>query len=64
MKFLYGFDEKKLQKSTAEIMVLNYDRKVLLKKGTIFQLIVLNFVHHEIGVHYHHKCSKSTFKYF
>ena len=37
---------------TAEIMVLNYDRKVLLKKGTHLSVdSVKSLVHHEIGVH-------------
>ena len=33
-------------------MVLNYDRKVLLKKGTHLSVdSVKSLVHHEIGVH-------------
>ena len=50
----YGFDAKvEITKNlTAEIMVLNYDRKVLLKKGTHLSVdSVKSLVHHEIGVH-------------
>ena len=50
----YGFDAKvEITKNlTAEIMVLNYDRKVLLKKGTYLSVdSVKSLVHHEIGVH-------------
>ena len=50
----YGFDAKvEITKNlTAEIMVLNFDRKVLLKKGTLLSVeSVKSLVHHEIGVH-------------
>ena len=50
----YGFEgEVEISKNlTAEIMVLNYDRKVLLKQGCKLSVdSVKSLVHHEIGVH-------------
>ncbi len=50
----YGFnaDVEITKHLTAEIMVLNYKRKVLLKKGTFLSEDSVNaLVHHEIGVH-------------
>ena len=50
----YGFkaDVELTKHLTAEIMVLNYKRKVLLKKGTFLSEDSVNaLVHHEIGVH-------------
>ena len=50
----YGFEAKvEITKSiTAEIMVLNFKRKVLLKHGSKLSLdSVKALVHHEIGVH-------------
>lgn len=50
----YGFkaDVEITKNITAEIMVLNFKRKVLLKQGTKLSLdSVKALVHHEIGVH-------------
>tara|TARA_B100000401_G_C52805670_1_gene721000 strand:- start:17 stop:2005 length:1989 start_codon:yes stop_codon:yes gene_type:complete len=50
----YGFkaDVEITNHLTAEIMVLNYKKKVLLKKGTFLsEHSVKALVHHEIGVH-------------
>ena len=50
----YGFkaDVEITKHLTAEIMVINYKKKVLLKKGTKLSMnSVKALVHHEIGVH-------------